>query len=240
MANLFSYKLMVDTGFAPNPYGSTLTLATCKPDVRKTRRVGDWIAGFTSQGLSGDAVGQEKLLYLMRIGEKMRIGDYYHDPRFQDKIPQLESNDASLIVGDNIYKPKKPNALSPNEFEQLPNCSHNTHDDRTKDVKGEFVLVAGEFYYFGRNALKLPEDVRPDVPRTQSRFGQRTGPRDLQLLLDYVQATYAPGRHGIPYNIPTFFESAEEFSEDDEYKTPKKPHLTRSSDSHSNTSVRRC
>ena len=29
---LFSYKMTNDSGFAPNPFGLTLTLATCKPE----------------------------------------------------------------------------------------------------------------------------------------------------------------------------------------------------------------
>lgn len=67
---LFSYKMTYDTGFAPNPFGATLTLATCKPRFRLCKQVGQWIAGFTSATLTGEPVGEERLVYLMLIGEK--------------------------------------------------------------------------------------------------------------------------------------------------------------------------
>lgn len=66
---LFSYKMTHDTGFAPNPFGHTLTLATCKPQIRRSKKQGDWIAGFTSKALTGDRVGEERLIYLMQVGK---------------------------------------------------------------------------------------------------------------------------------------------------------------------------
>jgi hypothetical protein len=62
--SLVSYKMTHDSGFAPNPFHGYLTLATCKPGIRRSgsRRVGDWIAGFTSAALCGDAVGRNVLV----------------------------------------------------------------------------------------------------------------------------------------------------------------------------------
>jgi hypothetical protein len=77
---LFSYKLTHDTGFAPNPFFGILTLATCKPCIRKSKEEGDWIAGFTSQQLCGDLAGEEKLVYLMEVNEKIPFSRYFLDP----------------------------------------------------------------------------------------------------------------------------------------------------------------
>jgi hypothetical protein len=35
---LFTYKMTHDSGFAPNPFYDILTLATCKPGIRKTKK----------------------------------------------------------------------------------------------------------------------------------------------------------------------------------------------------------
>lgn len=64
-----------------------------------------WIAGFTSRALSGDRVGEERLVYLMRIGEKHHLRDYFNHPRFQDKIPDMQMPGPELKAGDNIYRP---------------------------------------------------------------------------------------------------------------------------------------
>lgn len=42
---LFSYVVRFDSGFAPNPFYGYCTLATCKPPIRRTALVGDWIIG---------------------------------------------------------------------------------------------------------------------------------------------------------------------------------------------------
>ena len=42
---LYSYKMRHDTRFAPNPLFGVLTLATCKPSMRRNMQIGNWIAG---------------------------------------------------------------------------------------------------------------------------------------------------------------------------------------------------
>ena len=52
MERLYSYKMSHDNRFAPNPLFGVLTLATCKPQLRKNAKVGDWIAGWTSSHIA--------------------------------------------------------------------------------------------------------------------------------------------------------------------------------------------
>lgn len=92
---LFSYKMTNDSGFAPNPFGCTLTLATCKPQIRRYKKEGDWIAGFTSVKLAGHEVGSERLIYLMRVAEKLPMWEYFWDSRFRDKIPHKATSATS-------------------------------------------------------------------------------------------------------------------------------------------------
>jgi len=203
----FSYKQTHDTGFAPNPFGGTLTLATCKPLIRKHKRVGDWIAGFTSIELAGTPVGEERLIYLMRVGEKLTVADYYNEPRFADKIPQLDRRGPEYKAGDNIYRPLGPGAELPEHFEQLENPNHWSESgpsqfDLQRDLSGKFVLIANEFYYFGRNAIALPFNVRPAVPRGQSGAGKLSNEAQARRCVDYIRTRYKPGRHGAPHLWP--------------------------------------
>ena len=195
---LCSYKMGFDTGFAPNPFRCSLSLATCKPDIRLTAREADWVAGFTSKSLAGHEVGSERLVYLMRVGQKLLIRDYFSDPRFRDKIPDRSARGKT---GDNIYRPLRSDAKGVEDFELLPNANHFDRD-RDRDLRGEFVLISDEFYYFGGRALALPVDVRPMVPRGQSRYGRRTGSERAERFVRYVRANYRPGRHGQPHQWP--------------------------------------
>lgn len=196
---LRSYKMTGDKGFAPNPFGCSLTLATCKPGIRNAARVGDWVAGFTSKSLAGHDVGSERLVYLMRVAEKLLLRDYFRDPRFQDKIPDMGADGPEARAGDNIYRPLRSDAAAAADFEQLQNPNHVARD-RKRDVGGNFVLVSDEFYYFGESAPAVPRDVRPDVPRGQSRYGQGSCPARAERFLRYVRDNYRAGRHGQPHN----------------------------------------
>ena len=193
--------MVVDTGFAPNPFGCSLTLATCKPDIRITAREDDWVAGFTSKGLAAHEVGSERLVYLMRVGRKLLMRDYFRDPCFRDKIPDMSARGPEAKTGDNIYRPLRADAECAEDFEQLPNANH-VDRDHNRDVQGKFVLISDEFYYFGGSALTLPRDVRPLVPRGQSRYGQRTCSERAERFVRYIRANYRPGRHGQPHQWP--------------------------------------
>lgn len=178
---LFSYKLTHDGGFAPNPFWGFLTLATCKPQIRLHKHPGDWIAGFTSTALCADAVGQERLIYLMQVDRKLKIAQYFRDPEFAKKIPVRHSARHVERVGDNIYRPKNASASAPSDFRQVPNDSHydgakscTVGESQRHDLSGVYVLIASRFAYFGGMPLLIPSALRPDVPVGQSAHGMLT------------------------------------------------------------------
>ena len=45
---VYTYVLASDVGFAPNPFAGYCTVACCKPVIRRTARVGDWIVDLQS------------------------------------------------------------------------------------------------------------------------------------------------------------------------------------------------
>ena len=93
---LFSYVVASDSGFAPNPFWGVCTLATCKPAIRRTARVGDWVAG-----LSPRASGN-RLVYAMRVAEVMPIDSYFADPRFEAKKPDPSGGRSSVEGGQHL------------------------------------------------------------------------------------------------------------------------------------------
>lgn len=183
---LFAYKMTHDTGFAPNPFWGFLTLATCKPWLRRSKRAGDWIAGFTSKQLCGDEPGDERLVFLMQVDERIALADYFRDRRFQPRIPR-ESEAARIHrCGDNIYMPLVRHASDPQDFVQLPNGFHGP-SAKDCDLYGRHALIATRFAYFGGKPLRIPRNVRPRIPLGQSAHGTRT--HDLvkaKGFIDYV------------------------------------------------------
>ena len=180
---LRSYKMMYDTGFAPNPYCGVLSLATCKPGIRKVAQPGEWIAGFTSKALCGDIIGGERLIFLMLVSEKIKFEEYYE--RYPEKRP-----DGHSVYGDNIY------TLRNGIYVQIENCWHDKHHFK-KDTSTPFVLLAKEFYYFGRDAVPVPEKYRPNIPEGKAECGCDTEGKQAQLFIDWVRNEAADGRHGL-------------------------------------------
>jgi len=87
----FVYKLTHDNGAAPCVDGAELlTLAICKPLIRKTARVGVLIFRFAANSLSRD----NRLIYIARVTAVELDGDYY------DKVMYEHRPDRIYIRGD--------------------------------------------------------------------------------------------------------------------------------------------
>ena len=200
-----SYKMKVDKGFAPNYSGGILTLATCKPYIRETAKVGEWLAGWSSKALDGSQKGAEKLVYLARISKTLTFAEYWE--AYPQKRPDNDKN------GDNIYKPLVPNPQSPDDFEVEQNDHHDKKNkdcigcfchpdaqsndeeeewsDKKHDLKSFKVLICEEFYYFGKGekALAIPANLRPNVPECTSRYGHITADTpNAQDFVEYVKS----------------------------------------------------
>ena len=95
---LFSYVVARDYGFAPNPFNSYCTLATCKPKIREAANIGDWVLG-TGSKTRGRA---DHVVFAMRVTETLTFNEYWADPRFRTKRPNLRGSKKQAF-GDNIY-----------------------------------------------------------------------------------------------------------------------------------------
>ena len=101
---LFTYCLRYDGGAAPNPYWGICTLAICKPAIRRTAEIGDWIVGL---GSAHSPIGDisDHVVYAMKVTGKMTMREYaeYCTDFLPKKIPQWRSRVYRLRMGDCIY-----------------------------------------------------------------------------------------------------------------------------------------
>ena len=157
MAKLFAYSVKIDQGLAPNPFWGYCTLACSKPEVRKNSNVGDWVVGVspTSQG--------SKIIYAMKVMEKITFNEYFHDERFQRKKPVFGFGiKKEKSVGDNFYEYKGTRYVAresvPGNQDRVSKQNKRNYD---YDQKCEHVLISAEndFYYFGSQPLPLSENL---------------------------------------------------------------------------------
>jgi hypothetical protein len=110
MSKLFSYVVDHDLGFAPNPYGGYCTLAHCKfkqerRNIIEMAEIGHWVAG--TGGLGSTSAGHRKLIYGMRVEEKMTLRDYARDERFwcrDDNLAEYcDCTDRFVLISQHYY-----------------------------------------------------------------------------------------------------------------------------------------
>lgn len=152
---LYSYVVARDYGFAPNPFFGMCTLATCKPDIRRSAMVGDWIVGTGSKTQER----QSNLVYVMQVTEKMMFNQYWNDSRFQLKKPDL-SGSIKQRFGDNIYQ------RDPDGQWRQSDSHHSLKDglpnqaNIQRDTKSDSMLLGYMFAYWGGLGPQIPSCFR--------------------------------------------------------------------------------
>lgn len=205
--NCFRYKLEHDYGFAPNPFHGTLSLATCKGDIRNNKniQIGDWIIGLGSVAMGN----LNHLLFAMKLEEKITFDEYWEDDRFQCKKPVLKGSLVQMY-GDNVYHTDPETGVVVQE-----NCAHSNEDGTInkrhydRDVAGKYVLLSKNFYYFGDHAPLIPEEFAYiyDVARSLKFWDLAGEDERIQSFVDWIENNFGKGIHGDPcnwreYNLP--------------------------------------
>lgn len=186
---LCSYVVVHDSGFAPNPFWGYRTLAACTPNHMGIRlREGDWIIG-TEPVARGS-----KLVYAMRVSEVLHFDEYFDDPRFQKKKPNV-GGEWRERCGDNIYRRD-----SDGRWQQSWSRHHQSDEHRRRDTKYPYVFVSDHFYYFGEKAAPIPDDCQDLVQRRQGCKCNHD-PDTVARLLAWIEAYFAPGIHGQPRHV---------------------------------------
>jgi len=150
---LYSYVVKHDDGFAPNPFWGYCTLACCKPKIRKSAQVGDWVVGTGAV----KNTGRDKLIFAMKVTEKLTFAQYSKDNRFKNKIPSSGRNE---LLGDNIYYQDKDE-----KWIQRKALFHQTDKERGRDLSGKYVLVSDHYCYFGKKAIATPEEFKAVIKK---------------------------------------------------------------------------
>lgn len=177
---LYSYVVEHDTGDAPNPFFGYCTLRNCKHresldqrrNVVELADIGDWVVGTGGANLLRSA-GNGTIIYAMKVTGKMTLQEYFTNSDFACKKPGPKGN---YRFGDNF-------------------------EPRTGFDKYErFVLISEHFYYFGRDARRIPNRRFPNLEKKGRWFRSRFGDSyiaDFARWLE-VESGKRPGRHGDP------------------------------------------
>jgi hypothetical protein len=193
----YSYVVSRDFGFAPNPFGEHCTLATCKPIIRKNSEIGDWIFGISPKAKDTG----NKLVFGMKVTQKLTFNEYWNSPDFQYKKPLLNGS-LKQMYGDNIY-------YKDDNSEWIQADSHHSKEDGgtnyfnlKRDTKGKYVLISNHFFYFGVSCIELPFNLKT---KFSIGIGQkRVEEKDALELIKWLESNYETGLINVPKLFTSF------------------------------------
>lgn len=195
---LFTYVIPNDTGFAPNPFHGVLTLNCCKPVIRRTAQVGDWVAANTAADFPA---GPGLLVYAMRVTDKKTMAEYdaWTRRELPEKIPSARSRDYGRRAGDSMY-----------DFSDDPPSRRrdgfHTSEDMGQDLSGVYTLLSDHFYYFGGLPVEIPEHLRPVIHGGRAHKSDKNAPH-VGDFVAWVTSEFEPNRiYGMPRGMPQTFE----------------------------------
>jgi hypothetical protein len=178
-----TYVITHDYGFAPNPFGGVLSLACCKPQIRRTARIGDWVLGTlpTSKGAN-------LLSFAAKVGEALDFTTYY------ERYPLKRSGTGDAHYGDAIYFRGPDGAFrwQKNIFHPETELGHDTSVDR--------VLVCPTFWYFGDRAVSLPDELYDQFVKRGPGHRNSDSQQALDALESFLSG-YPQGLLGAPRPI---------------------------------------
>lgn len=201
MARIHSYVVRYDSGFAPNPFYGYCTLATCKPNIRRSADIGDWVVGSGSNDRTVRRGGH--LVYAMRVTEAMTFDEYGADPRFEYKKP-YRNGSRKQSCGDNIYFRAVAGAAwqQRDSFHSRPNGTLNP-DHVARDTGVNRVLISNDFVYFGGEGPEFPKELidQQERPLCKTGIGLTTFD-DAQLIANleqWIRSFDVSGYQGAPF-----------------------------------------
>jgi hypothetical protein len=199
---LFSYVIARDFGFAPNPFYRVCTLATCKPKIRETAEIGDWVVatGSTSYKLAG------RLVYAMKVDEILTFDQYWNSPRYREKRPLLNGS-LKQRYGDNIYHHDRQNKkwIQENSHHTFPDGSPNPANIKRDTGTTARVLLGKEYTYWGGSGPKLPARFRrseTDVCCTTQGHKCRFSDGVVNEFVGWLKSLGLVGFAGAPAEFP--------------------------------------
>jgi hypothetical protein len=176
MTRIFRYVLAADTGMAPRVERGLLSLATCKPMLRRSAAEGDWVIGCFP------APHNELVAWAGVIAETLPIGIYgmRHGRR-----------------ADALY-PAGPDGGPVRRTDRLPDYHPDAAQQR-QDRSGKALLFdRTRCWYFGGDGRGLPPELAHLAPRGQGHRVNGTSLDDAPRLEAWLRGEAPPGIHGTP------------------------------------------
>jgi hypothetical protein len=156
MSKIYFYKLIADNGGAPCVAKGLLSLAICKPMIRRTAEIGNIVIGFAANSLSED----NRLIYVARINEKLINGDYYRPGKYNGRA------DCIYEWRNGRFVPRAGALYHGSPGDLVHDLGHHPDYPRAN------TLFSQEFCYFGASGTDAYKKAFPIVAKAVKTLGR--------------------------------------------------------------------
>jgi hypothetical protein len=146
---IFSYKMSHDQATAPAVQNGLLTLAICRPDIRRNAKIGDIVLG-----IGGVPIGMGRVIFAAKVTGRM--GGGANGPEYYQKHPDRE--DAIFRIDKN-GRPQHKGAGYDH-----PQPGWVEHDVGLNWERA-YVLLSTDYRYFGKEGERLLDYYSDDLKR---------------------------------------------------------------------------
>lgn len=152
---LYVYKLTTDNGGAPCIKRGLLSLAICKPSIRRTAQEDDWIFGFGGRKLG------KRLIYIARVTKPpLEDGSYYVDDAYKGR-------------DDRVYRREDGKFVVRNGAEYHRDGTQLEHDlGEPPEYTRAVTLLSDDFRYWGKKGTSDYREQFPAVAALLDRLTQ--------------------------------------------------------------------
>jgi len=204
-----TYRLDHDLGFAPNPFFGWCSLACCMGPIRKSAKLDDIIIGIAGSNPRGLGPYHPQLIYWMRVDLALTFDQYWNDPRFARKRPQIPGPKIRM-VGDCTYR-HEPDDIDwsfDTSMHYVADAAQTDGGHVVRDTKVDRVLLSQHYTYWGKSGPAVPDHLLSLFP---SHRGQKCK-HDVTLLAelhDFISLERPLGAVGDPadWNNSQYFEA---------------------------------
>ena len=174
MTRIYRYILTHDTGMAPCPENGLISLATCKPVIRRVARADDWVLGFRPGSLARGLV-----LWAGKVECSMSHAEY-------QRTYSKRSDAVYRLAGSGQY-------------ERLAPDYHPTQSEMDRDTGSPVLLFAPEFSYYCHGIPEpLPEDLAYIAAAGRGHRVSDATPEEIAQLEAWLAVTMkGPNKPGL-------------------------------------------
>ena len=174
MTRILRYILQHDTGMAPCVDDGLVSLATCKPKIRASARVGEWVIGFRPSPAPRGLV-----IWAGQVAHRAEVGDYERQYRGRS---------------DAVYRARPGGG-----FKRLRPDYHPGEDEFRKDTSAPVLIFDPDAtWYFGAEPQMLPEKLMHLAAGGRGHRVEGANEGDTAALQSWLSSLKPPGIHEPP------------------------------------------